>query len=140
MGCAASPGAKCSVLHCTAIVRLPTPMKPPKSMTAACGSPSQPTRTSTSRPTSLPSGPATLCPRIANASSGGTCCTLLVGGGGFAGVVGLADAAGAAGVGLSDAAGSDGVGLAGAAGAAGVGLADAAGSDGVGLADAGGGG
>ena len=40
IGCLGSPGAKCSALQRTAILRLPTPMKPPKSITAACGCPS----------------------------------------------------------------------------------------------------
>ena len=55
-------GEKCSVLQCTAILRLPTPMKPPKSMTAACGWPLSSTSTSTSRPMSLPSESATRRP------------------------------------------------------------------------------
>ena len=39
-GAVRSGGLKCRACHCTAILRLPTPRKPPKSMTAARGWPS----------------------------------------------------------------------------------------------------
>jgi hypothetical protein len=54
--------------HVTATRRLPTPRKPPKSITAARGRPASPTSTSTIRPTTSPPGPTTWRPRMLVAS------------------------------------------------------------------------
>jgi hypothetical protein len=45
---------KCSTCQSTAILRVPTPRNPPKSITAACTTPPRSTMTSTTRPRSSP--------------------------------------------------------------------------------------
>src|SRR5499427_5260194 len=62
--------ANFSTPQSTAILRLPTPRKPPKSMIAARGRPSRSTTTSTSRPMSSPALLRTLLPRITSTSRG----------------------------------------------------------------------
>src|SRR5580692_223198 len=59
---------KCSAFQSTTIFRLPTPRKPPKSMTAARTVPWRSTITSTMRPISSSAGPRTSRPRTPRAS------------------------------------------------------------------------